>query len=107
MRIVIEYVHTELPRRLSSKRLDDLEGIFESALGDALAEWRQQNLARTDPADLPPDERAAVRAMMDASVTMREPDACKRCGYPAHDFTHDREDGERWKRPWHPFEAPV
>lgn len=54
--------------------------------------------------------REIQRGDVDAAVdeleeALRESEACARCGCPEHDYTHDREDGERWKRPWHPFEG--
>ena len=54
--------------------------------------------------------REIQRGDVDAAVSelegaIRESEACALCGYPEHDYKHDREDGERWKRPWHPFET--
>ena len=70
MRITIEYEWLDLPKQLRRESDSDIRTIIETALHESLAEWRGQNLISTDPADLPPEERAAVRAMLGAEVVL-------------------------------------
>ncbi len=72
MRIVVEYTRDELRGCLVTETHEALREIVKLALHESLAEWRQQNLATTDPTDLPIAERAVVRVMMEAEIVLRE-----------------------------------
>lgn len=76
MKITIEYSWIELPRLLRSQSDSDIRTIIETALHESLAEWRGINLAKpADPdAFVPPEEYAAVRAMLAAKVALRQSD---------------------------------